>query len=144
MESGSKGWVALLPRIAKIINSSTNRSLPRSVTPNEVWFNRATATWPEISQKSQKKLDRRARSVNGAQDQELPSDDDDDDEESQDNSADDNKAEDVHEATVQSLLHQHVKADQANYNNQMIKRKGGVIIKYRKGQVVLLKIPKKE
>ena len=33
-------WVALLPELALVINTTTSRALPRHKTPFEVWFGR--------------------------------------------------------------------------------------------------------
>jgi hypothetical protein len=54
IETGTKKWVFLLPRIAKIMNSSSNAALPKGTTPNKVWFNRSESKWPEISERRKK------------------------------------------------------------------------------------------
>lgn len=140
MELGIKTWVHLLPRIAKIINTSHNRALPKAVTPNEVWFGRADVDWPVISEKRQRENAYRAETIAGAHDNPLPLISE--DEEEIDENDDRDEEEEVHEAIILSALHKRVKENQILYNERMIKSKGGTIIKYRKGQVVLLKIPK--
>jgi hypothetical protein len=39
-QKGRSDWVALLPELALVINTTTTRALPRNKTPFEVWFGR--------------------------------------------------------------------------------------------------------
>jgi hypothetical protein len=39
-QKGRSNWVALLPKLALVINTTTTRALPRNKTPFEVWFGR--------------------------------------------------------------------------------------------------------
>jgi len=39
-QKGQSDWVALLPELALVINTTTTRTLPRNKTPFEVWFGR--------------------------------------------------------------------------------------------------------
>jgi len=39
-QKGQSNWVALLPELALVINTTTSRALPRHKTPFEVWFGR--------------------------------------------------------------------------------------------------------
>ena len=126
MELGIKGWVELLPRIARIINTSTNRALPQGVIPNEVWFGRTDINWPEISERRRKQNTHCTEAVVGAQENSFPSEES----EESENDEDETDKEEVHEAMVLSALHQRVKENQDLYNKRMIKNKGGVIIKY--------------
>jgi hypothetical protein len=138
MEIGTTKWVRLLNKIAALMNSSSNAALPKGTTPNEIWFNRANLDRPEISDKRKRQLERRANAVLGLHDNPIETSSSSDNSESEisyDKSSD--------EETVLSRLHQMVRKSQDQYNQHMIKKKGGVLIKYRKGQVVLLKIPKK-
>jgi hypothetical protein len=138
METRTKKWVYLLPKIAKIMNSSTNKALPKGVTANEVWFNRTETKWTEISERRKKANERRSQTTPGAHDNSIQSSSS--GWESETRSSD--KSSDTDDKEL-SELHQAVKENQTLYNLHMIKKKKGVLIKYRKGQVVLLKIPKK-
>jgi hypothetical protein len=135
METGTTKWVHILNKIAALMNSSSNAALPKGTTPSEIWFNRANPDRPEISDKKKRQLKRRANTVFGSHDNPIETSSSSETEISYDKSSD--------EERVLSKLHQRVRKSQDQYNQRMIKRKGGVLIKYRKGQVVLLKIPKK-
>jgi hypothetical protein len=39
-QKGWSDWVALLPELALVINTTSTRALPRNRTPYEVWFGR--------------------------------------------------------------------------------------------------------
>jgi hypothetical protein len=137
IETGTK-WVFLLPRIAKIMNSSSNIALPKETTPNKVWFNRSESKWPEISERRKKVTKRYKSRTFGGHNNPIQCSS------SSNKVSSKEEKEEVSESDDKKLseFHQAVKKSQDLYNQQIIKKKKGVLIKYRKGQIVLLKIPK--
>ena len=50
------------------MNSSTNKVLPKGVTPNKVWFNRTETRYTEISKRRKKANERRSQTTPGVYD----------------------------------------------------------------------------
>ena len=138
MEIGIIKQVHLFNKITLLINSSSNAALSKGTTPNEIWFNRANLNRLKISDKRKRQLERRTNTVLGLYNNPIKTSLSNNNNKSEISY---NKSSD--EETVLSRLHQRVRKSQDQYNQYMIKKKGGVLIKYRRGQVVLLKIPKK-
>ena len=108
METGTKEGVSLLPKIAKIINTSTNEALPRGTTPNEIWFGRAEANWPEISEKRRELNIRHTKRIPGAHNNSASSS-------SSEGSKSEEEQDQVSDNMELSELHQRVKENQDLY-----------------------------
>jgi hypothetical protein len=46
---GTTEWVKLLPLIAWVINTTRPSTLPKGITPYQVWFGREPPNWPHIN-----------------------------------------------------------------------------------------------
>ena len=110
--------------------------LPRGVTPNEVWFGRTKPTRLDLTKRQRNRIQRHTETVEGGHENLLLI-------ESTEESTKESSTEDNYEEVDLSELHQRVRDNQDQYNLRMIKKKKGVLIRYRKGQIVLLQIPKK-
>jgi hypothetical protein len=118
-QKGRSDWVALLPELALVINTTTTRALPRNKTPFEVWFGRKPR-WITTGP------------IDDVDDEDQDLQDDTDDDESGNN-----------EDPVLSEIEARVVANNARLHAQMIKANSGRSAVFMDGTIATLQTPLK-
>jgi hypothetical protein len=125
----------LLPIIAWVINTTRPETLPRGITPYQVWFGREPPNWPELSltEKEKDPLIRSHASANGS--------DDEDEEDEEELFAEGAEEELIPEAYILSELSQRVADYTLLVQKRMMAKKGANALEYDLQETATLAIP---
>jgi len=144
-DTGIKEWVQLLLIIAWVINTTRPETLPRGITPFQVWFGRDPPKWQKLATLPDIRADKGTPFISHASDGEE--DETEEEEEGEDEDAlfveEGEQEEEAGEGLILSELSQRVAEYTVEVQARMVKKKGADSLEYALQETATLAIPLK-